>query len=192
MLLQAIDPAAYSTYFTEFSEAIDSYVATGDTSYTDDDIAAFASLSAPYAPTAPAAAGGEVEVSSPYKPRKRPAAEDAEHTTPIRGRVRRNIMSPFGVGGGPPGMLFPSPSPNSKILFRQMEDCMYGASTPLADKIVAMRTDPSARLEWSFIEPWTIGRVMQDETKESLVFDVDATFNADPRIIVVKLTDVQV
>ena len=69
---------------------------------------------------------------------------------------------------------------------------MHGVSTPLADKVAAMHADPNMRLEWNFIEPWTIGRLMQNETRESLVFDADAVFKQEARIIVVKLTDVQV
>ena len=199
----------FSSYITEFtetelavaSEAMDSYIAM-----INDDPGYFSVCAPADTANAPAdtpanaateAAAGEAEVNSPYNPRKRMAVEDAEqHTTPTRPRVQRNIMSPFGLSGGGGGGLLPmtllSPSPNSKILFQQLEDCMRGVSTPLADKVSAMHADPSARLEWSFIEPWTIGRLMQNETKESLIFDVDGVFKEEPRIIVVKLTDAQV
>ena len=198
---QVVDPAVFSPYITEFtdtelaaaSEAMDSYIAM-----MDHDVfsvcAPADTANAPADTPANAAATevGEAEVNSPYNPRKRcRAAGDEQHTTPTRPKTQRNIMSPFGCGGGGGGLVL-SPSPNSKILFQQMEDCMHGVTTPLADKVSAMHADPSARLEWSFIEPWTIGRLMQNETKESLIFDVDGVFKEEPRIIVVKLTYAQV
>lgn len=150
---------------------------------------------------------GEGEVNSPYKPRKRPAEDEQqqrEERTPRR--VRRNIMQPFQDGGDNGDgddnecllsdiLLIDSvvsPSPATK---RFMQQIFYPDESVLLSDVVANMhnsTQSEVRLEWSFIEPWTIQHAMCEETVKSLIFDVDAQLKLNPRLLIVNLTDVQV
>ncbi len=156
------------------------------------------------------AKAGEAEVNSPYKPRKRPA-DDAERT-PVK--ARKTLV--FGNDGNdiPPldaNQLLQFTPGTMRTIMREIAqsppftlDSPTSSSPlpplplpplpPLSDQVRGMpgSLDNGVRLEWTFIQRWTMKHLMREDRVESLIFDVDAAFNNSPDIYVAYLTDVQV